>query len=342
MYKKLLITGANGWLGRGLSSSLVNKQIGHLWIKKLKGIPIKAMVLPEDAKIFKANFSEIEMVIGDLRNPLDCENFVKGESGACLIHIAGIIHPKRFVREFYELNVEASKNLLDASIKHALKRAVIMSSNSPIGCNRTVRDRFDESSPYNPYMHYGRSKMLLEQYISQISSQIETVIIRAPWFYGPFQPRRQIDFFEMIRKGKGPVVGNGNNVRSMAYIDNLIQGILLSAIEQRAAGHTFWIADKHPYTMNQVINTIEYLLAEEFNQDCNFGRLKLPNLFSEVAYFSDKLIQGMGLYHQKIHVLSELNKNIACDIDKARALLGYAPLIDLEEGMRRSLKELYL
>jgi nucleoside-diphosphate-sugar epimerase len=45
----------------------------------------------------------------------------------------------------------------------------------------------------------------------------------------------------------------------------------------------------------------------------------------------------MGLYHQKIHVLSEMNKTIACSIDKARRELGYAPVVELEEGMRRSL-----
>ena len=46
----------------------------------------------------------------------------------------------------------------------------------------------------------------------------------------------------------------------------------------------------------------------------------------------------MGLYHQKIHVLSEMNRTIACTIDKARRELGYAPTVGLEEGMRRSIR----
>jgi len=49
----------------------------------------------------------------------------------------------------------------------------------------------------------------------------------------------------------------------------------------------------------------------------------------------------VGFYHQKIHVLSEMNKTIACSIAKAQRELGYNPTIALEEGMRRSLKWIF-
>ena len=86
-----------------------------------------------------------------------------------------------------------------------------MSSNSPCGTNPHPDHVFDEASPYRPYMHYGRSKMLMEQAVGQYQrdGKIETVIIRAPWFYGPNQPPRQSLFFRMIRDGKGPIVGGG-------------------------------------------------------------------------------------------------------------------------------------
>ena len=51
----------------------------------------------------------------------------------------------------------------------------------------------------------------------------------------------------------------------------------------------------------------------------------------------DTALQGLGLYHQKIHVLSEMDKTIACSVAKAEKELGYDPAIELEEGMRRSL-----
>ena len=71
-------------------------------------------------------------------------------------------------------------------------------------------------------------------------------------------------------------------------------------------------------------------------------RMRLPGLASEVAFLVDKTLQGLGLYRQKIHVLSEMNKTIACSIDKAKAELGFRPVVDLEEGMRRSLKWVWL
>ena len=93
--------------------------------------------------------------------------------------------------------------------------------------------------------------------------------------------------------------------------------------------------------MNMIINTIERLLATEFGQQCDYGRLRLPSYVSELALVADKSLQKMGLYHQKVHVLSEMNKNIACSISRAQVELCYRPTISLEEGMRRSLRDFY-
>ncbi|HEY9170718.1 MAG TPA: hypothetical protein VI136_00375, partial [Verrucomicrobiae bacterium] len=170
------------------------------------------------------------------------------------------------------------------------------------------------------------------------ASLIETVLIRAPWFYGPNQPPRQTLFFRMIREGKAPIVGNGQNLRSMAYLDNLCQGLLLAAATERAAGQVYWIADKRPYPMNEIVDTVERLLETEFGQKCAHKRLRLPGTASEIAWLADQTLQALGLYHQRIHVLSEMNKTIACSVAKAERELGYAPKVALEEGMRRSLR----
>jgi len=83
------------------------------------------------------------------------------------------------------------------------------------------------------------------------------------------------------------------------------------------------------------------LLETEFSQKCFHKRMWLPSIVSEVALFIDSALQNVGLYHQKFHVLSEMNKSIACRIDKANKELGYNPQISLEEGMRRSLGEIF-
>jgi nucleoside-diphosphate-sugar epimerase len=325
---KILITGALGWLGSRLAMTVAAKA----------STPIRCLVLEgQDVTPLKKVSNQIEFVTGDLRNPADCDRFCSGAKDAVLFHTAGMIHPKR-VREFYEINRDGTANLLDAAIRAGARRAVIVSSNSPCGCNPHPDHLFDELSPYHPYFNYGRSKMEMEMEVKKRAEKIETVIIRAPWFYGPNQPPRQTLFFRMIRDGKAPIVGSGDNLRSMAYVDNLCQGLLLAAESKPAMGQTYWIADKRPYSMNEIVDTVERLLETEFGQKCVHKRMRLPGIASSVAYAADATLQSLGLYHQKIHVLSEMNKTIACSVAKAEKELNYRPEIGLEEGMRRSLQ----
>ncbi|RYZ80182.1 MAG: hypothetical protein EOO68_37730 [Moraxellaceae bacterium] len=125
------------------------------------------------------------------------------------------------------------------------------------------------------------------------------------------------------------------------FTENLAQGIFLAADKPGIDKEIFWIADERPYTMNTIIDTIERLMDDEFKLICKHKRLRLPGIAAEVAYLIDGTMQAVGLYHPKIHVLSEMNKTIACSIGKAKKELGYKPQVALEEGMRQSLRELY-
>ena len=100
---------------------------------------------------------------------------------------------------------------------------MVVSSNSAIGCNPHPDHVFDENSPYDPYMGYGRSKAEMERIVQEVQAggDIECVIIRAPWFYGPHQPPRQTQFFKMIREGGFPILGDGSQKRSMRVIDSM-------------------------------------------------------------------------------------------------------------------------
>ncbi|MDP3507093.1 MAG: NAD(P)-dependent oxidoreductase [Candidatus Melainabacteria bacterium] len=348
-----IVTGVPGWLGSNLVQALLNglpesKTAGHTTtlnpsLLKPQARAVRALCLKAgDTGELAELGSNLSVIKGDLTNGEGLEALTEGAGGATVFHVAGVIHPSRSRKEFYDVNFEGTKRLLTAAIKAGCKRFIYVSSNSPIGCNNSSKaaDIFDEQSPYNPYMHYGRSKMMAEELVNAAGrkSNLETVIIRPPWFYGPRQPPRQTMFFSMIKNGKMPIVGSGENLRSMAYIDNICQGLLLCTHLEQAKGKTYWIADERPYTMNEIVDTVERVLENDFNIKCSHKRMHLPSLASDVAYIVDSTLQGFGLYHQKFHVLSEMNKNIACKIDLAQAELGYNPQINLEEGMRRSIK----
>jgi len=338
--EKVLVTGSLGWLGSRLVEALAHGLPDAEGFESPRtDLRIRCLVLPgQDVSLLNKISQRITAVPCDLRNAEDCRRFCEDAKGAVLFHTAGIIHPRN-VKEFYDINVDGAAKLLDAAIGAGVRRAVVVSSNSPCGCNPHPDHLFDELSPYHPYLNYGRSKMQMELAVKerQQRGQIETVIIRPPWFYGPNQPPRQTLFFRMIREGKVPIVGSGQNLRSMSYVDNLCQGLLLAATVERANGETYWIADQRPYAMNEIVDTTERLLESEFGQQCAHKRLRLPGVASTVAFAADTMLQAVGMYHQKIHVLSEMNKTIACSVAKAERELGYRPKIELEEGMRRSL-----
>ena len=336
----IYITGANGWLGLNLINNIVNGNCLRWGMNKEK---IHALIQEGSDETMLRNISyDIEIHYGDIRNLDKLNKFLSSSKNSFLFHTAGVIHPNK-IADFFSINTIGTENLINSAIRHSIKRMVIVSSNSPCGCNSTNKDLFNEQSNYNPYMNYGKSKMEMEIIANEKYKKgyIDLTIIRAPWFYGPFQPARQKLFFEMIKNGKVPLIGSGNNIRSMAYTNNLVQGLILAATKPNASGNTYWIADEKPYTMNNIIDTIEKLLAEEFNQNCNFGRIKLPNIISSLAEHADRLIQSLGFYNQKIHVLSEMNKNIACSVRKAQSELDYKPEFSLITGMHNSLKEIY-
>ena len=223
-----------------------------------------------------------------------------------------------------------------------VKKFIAMSSNSPCGYSKDNKTLFDEDSPYRPYMGYGKSKMLMELGIKKLvkDRELETnfSIIRSPWFYGPYQPARQTDFFRMIKNGVFPLIGKGKSLRSMAYTENLCQGILCSSNYFDSNGEIFWIADAKPYSMEEIVMTVKTLLSDHFNLKVADRQIFLPSLTADFARGIDKITQSLGFYLQKFHVLSEMNQTIACNIDKAKNILGYEPKIHLKEGMQRSIE----
>jgi nucleoside-diphosphate-sugar epimerase len=327
------VTGAPGWLGTRLVEWLGQ---GRPELD-VPARPVRCLVHPRADGAALGPSASVTLSMGDLRNPQDLSRFLEGGAGATVFHCAGIIHPTRGVKELYQVNVEGTRNLLAAAAAVGVRRFVYMSSSSPLGCNPRPDQLFDETAPYHPYMHYGRSKMQAEIAVREAPADLETVIIRSPWFYGPNQPARQSLFFSLIRRGKFPLVGNGENRRSMAYVDNICQGLLLADRVDRARGQTYWIADRRPYSMNEILATVEEVMERDFGVTPRRTRTRLPWLASEMAGLTDAGLQTLGLYHQKIHVLSEMNKTIACSVVKAESELGFSPKVDLAEGMRRSL-----
>ena len=139
-----------------------------------------------------------KIICGNISQQHVCDKLLDDNEGSLVIHTAGIIHPKLFVSDLMKINYLGTKNLFNSAIKYKAKRIIAISSNSPFGFNKSSKDIFTETSPYDPYMTYGKSKKLMEDYILQLvikNDSPDITILRPTWFYSPGQPPRQTHFF---------------------------------------------------------------------------------------------------------------------------------------------------
>ena len=324
-----VVTGASGWLGTNLTRKLVGSRA-----------KVRCLVHDADAApLLQVLGPNVEVQVGDVRDPASLDSLFEGVEHASVFHTAAVIHPQASTREFFDVNVGGTELVLDAARRAGSARFVHLSSNSPFGANPTPTDRFTEDSTPNPYMGYGRSKLEAEQLVQRAADRgdLNAVIIRAPWFYGPFQPDRQTQWFRTVRVGRFPLIGDGTNQRSMVFTGNLVQGLERADATPDAASRAYWIADAEPYAMRDVLQTVREALSLE-GLAVSGGQPRLPRTAGVVAEHIDGFLQSKGRYSQALHVLGELKDTIACDISRARAELGYDPEVSLLEGMRISIR----
>lgn len=324
-----VVTGASGWLGRALVDRLLGDR-GRGRVRLLVHSTAEAAAMER--------LGDVEIVVGDIVKRDTAARLLHDlGSDTDVIHTAGLIHP-RATRELFEVNALGTRNVAEIALDQGVRRMVHVSSNSPFGTNAQDGDTFRGDEPYHPYLGYGWSKMEAElAVLDAVDRGLDATIVRPPWFYGPFQPPRQTSFFRMVRAGRFPVIGDGEQRRSMVYIDNLIDGVIAAELSPGAKGNGYWIADARPYTVNEIVSTVGRALADE-GFEVKPPSTRLPVVVSRFAELSDRVLQGLGRYEQHLHVLGEMGHTIACDISRSRRDLGYEPGVELYDGMRRSIR----
>ncbi len=311
---EVLVTGAPGWLGTALVEALVRQ-----------GRSVRCLVQPGVDENQLAH-QPVEIVHGDVRDRTAVERAVAGV--ATVFHCAGLIHP-RAIRELFEVNVGGTRNVLAAARKHGCRRFIYVSSNSAQGTT-SKQVLMDEAQPCRPENAYGRSKLLAEQSVNRYQAEfgLPAVIVRPSMLYGPGQPERMTLLMRMVKTGRPLVFGDGLNLRSMSYVGNVVDGLLLAETSPVAVGQTYWIADERPYTTVEILETIASALGVRARP------LKLPEVLARICEQIDLGLSNLGLYSMNFHVVGESPKNIACSIAKAKNELGYQPRVSLPEGIR--------
>jgi nucleoside-diphosphate-sugar epimerase len=294
---EVVVTGASGWLGQNLVRALVRDPDR----RRVRCLVHDAA----DAVLLEVVDPKVETVVGDVRDPVAADRLFDGIGTATVFHAAAIIHPLRRTRDLFDVNVGGTQLVLDRARRAGVRRFVHVSSNSPFGANRDAAGRFDENSPYSPYLSYGESKAEAEQLVQRSHDRGD--------------------------------LGPGTQRRSMVFTGNLVHGLLRSEVAPAAPGRAYWIADAEPVELLEILSTVRSALAAEGLQVSDRQPL-IPQAAGSLAETADRVLQSRGLYVQAVHVLGELKDTIACDISRARRELGYEPTTSLFDGMRASVR----
>ncbi|HUX98136.1 MAG TPA: NAD-dependent epimerase/dehydratase family protein [Candidatus Deferrimicrobium sp.] len=321
---KFLITGANGFIGSNLAKKLL--EANH----KVRGLILQGT----DESNLDELGDAVEKVYGDITDFNSIKPHLNGVD--VVIHLAGLVTDWGPEKLFQKVNVEGSKNMLDASVEAGVKRFVFMSSLTVHGFKGFQNN--DEITPYAPYNAYARSKLAVEELLNAYFQQgkIETVIVR-PGFtiFGPKDRMFSFEVYSRIEKGKSfPVVKKGDVLMCYSYVENLVDGLILVGTHPKAAGQTYIISD------GPFISFQEFL--EKMYASCEH-KLKLTSIPTPLAIAGAGILEVLyKLVRSKKGPLITLYrvKVIATDLaftnEKVVHDLGYEAAVDLEEAFKRT------
>jgi nucleoside-diphosphate-sugar epimerase len=247
-----------------------------------------------------------------------------------IYHLAGEVY-SRHKKDYYKGNVVATRNLLEACDERGPIRIIFLISTAvykPI----STKTLLTEESECKPISFYGKTKLEAEDLIKK--HNIPWVIVRAPVIYGPHQPPVLNRFFlDAFNKRKIYIVGTVNNVRSLCFIDNLIEGLRLLANRPDANAKTYILSDNSPYTFNEIIATMSVVIGQEIKV------VHLPNILGNLAWQVYNLMgQLFNLYFVELFAIGTMQLHWEYDITKAKREIEYNPSTTLEVGIKNTIE----
>jgi nucleoside-diphosphate-sugar epimerase len=320
---KVLVTGATGFVGQNLVKILHEE--GH---------EIRCLVRG-NSKVDPLKKIGVELAYGELLNKASLPSAVCGID--IVYHLAGEVYAKS-AKKFYEVNCIGTKNLLESCVQIELKKFIYLSSIAASGPSPSKDTPVNEESPCTPISDYGRSKYEAEKLVLQYYKihKLPTIIIRAPIVYGPWDnpSSRVYLFLHFIKKGLFRTVGDGNNLISMCYTDNLIHGILLAAKSKGLEGEIYYIADERPYTINEIAKAV----AREEGVKLSLSHIPIwvAATAAIILFIPAKLFGFVSPLSWM--TIKEVRNTWTCDISKSQKELGYKPKIGFEEGVKRTVE----
>jgi UDP-glucose 4-epimerase len=300
-----LVTGAAGFIGRSIAAALLARG------ETVRGID--SFITGKRANL--VGLEAMEFIEGDLADPATCAKACAGVEIA--FHEAALASVPRSVADPVATNrncVDATLNLLVAAREAGVRRVVYAGSSSAYGESPTL-PKHEQMLPA-PISPYAVAKLAGEHYMGAFTRVygLETVVLRYFNVFGPHQdPTSHYSgvlaiFCRRMLAGQQPTIfGDGEQSRDFTYIDNVVHANLLAAAApaEKVSGRTMNTATGSRITLNETFAILR----------------ELTGYSGQPAYAEPRA--------------GDIRDSLA-DIRLAGELLGYQPIVDFREGLRRT------
>ena len=303
---KLLITGANGFVGKALCAELLQQ-----------GQSVRAAVRSANTPIENLEAA----AVGSIDGETDWTAALHGVD--VVIHLAARVHVMRDtvadpLAEFRSVNTAGTERLARMAARARVKRFVFLSSIKVNG-EETGAIPFSEQNAPDPQDPYAISKWEAEQALHRIAAEtgMEVVVLRCPLVYGPGVKGNFLRLMQAVDRGIPLPLALADNRRSLVYLGNLIDAIIACLERGEAAGKTYLVSDGEDVSTAQLITQMARALDRPARLwPCPVGLIKFAG---RVTGKSDEVARLLG--------------SLCIDSSKIRHELGWTPAYTLAQGL---------
>lgn len=316
----ILVTGATGFLGKRLSIILNQAGYNVTAIGRNKQIGL-------DLKSYGINFTQL-----DITNNEEIKGICKNKD--IIIHSAALSSPWGKYKDFYNTNVNGTKNLLDGALKYNVLKFIHISTPS---IYFEFKDKYNisESDPLPKYQinHYANTKLLAEYEVDKaFNLGLNTITLRPRAIFGPGDTSIIPRLIKANTYGKVPIIGNKKVLIDITYIDNVVDAIILAInAKDNVIGKKYNITNGESVDLYELLEKVILKLNMTFNS---------KNISFNTAYTIASFLEFTHKYllFNKEPILTKytvglLSTSQTLDIIEAKKDLGYKPKITIEEGI---------
>jgi UDP-glucose 4-epimerase len=298
--KRVLVTGASGFIGRPLVAALLRAGYAVRAVTRRQGS------FPDSVEA---------AIIPDFTNPIDWNPILQGVD--IIVHLAGMVHskvPDTAYSEFDQVNRIGTQRLAQAAKEAGIDRFIYISSvraQVDAFAEHTVREQ-DEPCPTD---EYGRSKLAAELAIR--AAGVPFTIFRPVVVYGP-NPKGNIR--TLVRLARSPLplpVANFTSRRSVLAVDNLISAIIFALNNPITIGETYLVADSKAMTIGEILTMLRKI------QGRSSSTISVPQV----------IVRLLLIMCGRKDVWVRLSGDLVVDTSKLESV-GWRPAIDTYEGLR--------